>query len=192
MVITQKNEAMKTPTVYTIGHSTHTIEDFIKMLQSFEIKTLVDVRSFPSSRKFPHFNREKLSTSVKEVGIEYIHLLNLGGRRKVHKDSKNTRWHNDSFKSYADYMETDEFEKAVIELMEIATKSKSAYMCAEAVWWRCHRSMISDYLKVKGWKVLHIMAVGKVQEHPYTQPAKIVNGNLSYSDEDEFSEQSLF
>ncbi len=175
-------------TVYTIGHSTHSVENFIAMLQSFGIKTLVDIRGLPGSRKFPQFDKENLEISLDKNGIHYIHLKELGGRRKVHKDSKNTRWRNASFRGYADYMETEEFEKGVVELESIALRSPTAYMCAEAVWWRCHRSMVSDYLKAKGWKVLHIMGVDKAEEHSYTSPARVVGNNVFYSDDDLFNQ----
>ncbi len=156
------------------------------MLNSFNIKMLVDIRSLPGSRKFPQFNKETLGPSLEEAGIHYLHMLELGGRRKVKKDSKNNRWHNDSFKGYADYMETDDFKNAIVELEKIALEQTTAYMCSEAVWWRCHRSMVSDYLKANKWNVLHIMAVGKVQEHHYTEPARIVDGEVVYSDEIDF------
>ncbi|CAN5322676.1 DUF488 domain-containing protein [soil metagenome] len=174
---------MKTHTIYTIGHSTHSIAEFLNMLLSFEIKILVDIRSLPGSRKFPQFNKEDLKNSLEEIGIQYIHLAELGGRRKVKKDSKNNRWNNDSFRGYADYMETDAFKNAIVKLEQIALKQTTAYMCSEAVWWRCHRSMVSDYLKAKDWNVLHIMAKGKAQEHKYTSPARIVDGEVLYSDE---------
>lgn len=170
-------------TIYTIGHSTHSLEEFLNMLRSFDIKLLVDIRSLPGSRKFPQFNKEELEISLVEAGIHYIHLANLGGRRKVKKDSKNTRWHKAAFRGYADYMETDEFKNGIVELEKMAMQKTTAYMCAEAVWWRCHRSMVSDYLKSKGWTVLHIMAIGKVQEHPYTSPARLVDGQLVYYEE---------
>jgi uncharacterized protein (DUF488 family) len=170
-------------TIYTIGHSTHTFTAFLTMLQSFDIKVLADIRSLPGSRKYPQFNKENLEMSLPEIGIVYMHLTDLSGRRKVKKSSKNTRWHNASFRGYADYMETKAFEKAIVELEKIAVKKPTAIMCAEAVWWRCHRSMVSDYLKVKDWRVLHIMTVGKLQEHKYTQPTEIIDGTLSYSDE---------
>lgn len=175
-------------TIYTIGHSTHTMEEFIAMLQSFNIKTLIDIRHFPGSRKFPHFNKEILSGALKGIGINYIHLEDLGGRRKVQKNSKNTRWHKDSFRGYADYMETKKFENAITQLQSIALKQTTAYMCSEAVWWRCHRSMVSDYLKAKGWTVFHIMATGKSEEHPYTSPARIVGDKVLYSDTDLFNQ----
>jgi len=169
-------------TIYTIGHSTRSLEEFVKMLQSFYITALVDIRHYPGSRKFPHFNKESLAASLQEVGIRYTHLEALGGRRKVQKDSKNSRWRNDSFQGYADYMETEAFEKAAAKLEAIASEQPTAYMCAEAVWWRCHRSMVSDYLKAKGWKVLHIMRTDKADEHPYTSPARVVGNHVSYSE----------
>jgi len=172
-----------TYTIYTIGHSTHSLAKFLDMLQSFGIKILADIRSLPGSRKFPQFDKENLKISLEETGIQYIHLADLGGRRKVKKDSKNTRWNNTSFRAYADYMETEEFESAIKKLENMALKQPTAYMCSEAVWWRCHRSMVSDYLKAKGWTVLHIMATGKAKDHKYTAPARIVDENVFYSDE---------
>ncbi len=174
---------METHTIYTIGHSTHSMTDFLDMLRSFDIKVLADIRRLPGSRKFPQFDQENLKLSLAEAGIQYLHLADLGGRRKANKDSKNNRWNNESFRGYADYMETEEFENAVVKLEQIALEQPTAYMCSEAVWWRCHRSMVSDYLKAKGWKVLHIMATGKVQEHKYTSPARIVDDNVVYFDE---------
>ncbi len=170
--------------IYTIGHSTQTLTEFLNMLQSFGIKLVVDIRSMPGSRKFPWFDSESLELSLGNSGIAYVHMADLGGRRKVKKDTKNTRWNNLSFRGYADYMETKSFEDAMVKLEHMALVQPTAYMCSEAVWWRCHRSMVSDYLKVKGWNVLHIMAIGKVQDHKYTSPARIVDGNISYSDED--------
>jgi uncharacterized protein (DUF488 family) len=172
---------MKEKVIYTIGHSTHTLEEFVVMLKSFNIELLADIRSFPGSRKFPHFNKENLAASLAEKNIEYIHLKNLGGRRKVNPDSCNTGWRVAAFRGYADYMETENFKKAIEELEKIASQKRVAYMCAEAVWWRCHRSLVSDYLKNEGWTVLHIMDVGKSTEHPYTSPAKIIDGKLDYS-----------
>jgi uncharacterized protein (DUF488 family) len=154
------------------------------MLQSFDIKFLADIRSLPGSRKYPQFNKENLKISLEGVGIQYLHLSDLGGRRKVKKDSKNNRWNNASFRGYADYMETEEFKNAIVKLEHIALEQSTAYMCSEAVWWKCHRSMVSDFLKAKGWTVLHIMTIQKAQEHKYTSPARIVDGNVLYSDED--------
>ncbi len=174
--------------IYTIGHSTHSLDDFIAMLQSFGIKALADIRRLPGSRKFPQFDKENLEISLQENGIKYIQLHALGGRRKVHKDSKNTRWRNASFRGYADYMETEGFTDGVAELEAIALQTTTAYMCAEAVWWRCHRAMVSDYLKAKGWQVWHIMGIGKAEEHPYTSPARVIGDQVFYADEDLFTQ----
>ena len=172
----------KKNTIYTIGHSTHSIEEFLAMLQSYDIKILADIRSLPGSRKFPQFDQQNLILSMAENGIQYLHFPNLGGRRKPKKDSKNIRWNNPSFTGYADYMTTVTFLNAVAELEKIASLKNTAIMCSEAVWWRCHRSMVSDYLKAKKWKVLHIMAIGKVQEHKYSSPAIIIGEHVIYSD----------
>ena len=174
---------MKPAVIYTIGHSTPTIEVFLSMLESYDIKTIVDIRRFPGSRKFPQFNQDNLKIALEEAGMQYISMLDLGGRRKPNNDSKNTIWKNESFRGYADYMETAAFENAVLKLEEIATKYTTAYMCSEALWYRCHRAMVSDYLKAKGWNVLHIMNIAKVQQHKYTEPARIVDGKIYYSDE---------
>ncbi len=173
--------AAKQKIIYTIGHSTRTLEHFVAMLQSFNIEMIVDIRSFPGSRRYPHFNKENLEVSLPEKNINYVHLKLLGGRRPVKKDSKNAGWRHPAFRGYADYMETDDFKKGIDELEQIAIKQKTAYMCSEAVWWRCHRSMVSDYLKLNGWIVFHIMEINKSEEHRYTQPAKIIDGKLSYT-----------
>ena len=152
------------------------------MLQSFSIKTLADIRRLPGSEKYPQFNQENLKASLETASIQYLHLTGLGGRRKVKKDSHNTRWNNSSFRGYADHMETKEFEEAIAALEEMAIKKPTAYMCSEAVWWRCHRSMVSDYLKAKGWLVLHIMSIGKAQEHRFTSPARVFEDHVFYSD----------
>ena len=175
-------------TLYTIGHSTRTFDEFLGLLQSFSINMLVDVRSYPGSKRYPHFNKENLAKVLPLNNIHYIHLASLGGRRKSLAHSKNSVWKNDSFKGYADYMETGEFKKGIKELEDIADKYNTAFMCSEAVWWRCHRSMISDYLKADGWQVLHIINSKKAEEHPYTAPAKIIDGRLSYTAE----QQDLF
>jgi uncharacterized protein (DUF488 family) len=166
--------------IWTIGHSTRTIDEFIKMLQSFQIRVLVDVRNYPGSRRYPHFNKEALEISLAKNDIQYVHIKDLGGRRKPKPDSINTMWRNEAFRGYADYMETDDFKKAVEQLQMLGNKYRIAFMCSEAVWWRCHRSLISDYLKSNGWTVMHIMEVGKTQEHPYTSAARLANGILTY------------
>ncbi|HMH42297.1 MAG TPA: DUF488 domain-containing protein [Pyrinomonadaceae bacterium] len=166
--------------VWTVGHSTLSIEDFIDRLKSFEIQLLADVRSYPGSRRYPHFNKEKLKISLAEAGIRYEHFPDLGGRRRARPDSLNIAWRNESFRGYADYMETNEFREGIERLLDVASTQRIAIMCSEAVWWRCHRSMISDYLKVKGTEVNHIMAMGKAEPHPFTSAAAIVDGELSY------------
>lgn len=168
-------------TIYTIGHSNRSFEEFLELLNAFEIEILVDVRHYPGSRKFPHFNKDSLAETLPKAGIEYHHLVDLGGRRKVQPDSKNDAWRLDSFRAYADYMETESFKKALEKLKEYAASKRTAYMCSEAVWWSCHRSLISDILKVQGWEVLHIMNPTTLTEHPYTSPAKVKDGKLDYS-----------
>jgi len=168
-------------TIWTIGHSTRTLEDFISILKSFDIKVLADIRSYPGSKRLPHFNKEALEISLPENNIQYIHLKDLGGRRKSNPDSKNIAWRSAAFRGYADYMETDLFKISIHQLEEIAKNDRTAYMCAEAVWWSCHRSMVSDFLKVEGWKVMHIMNNGKSDEHPYTSAASITDGKLDYT-----------
>ena len=166
--------------IWTIGHSTHPFKEFTAILQSFQIELVADIRSFPGSRKFPQFNKETLQITLPQNNIQYIHLKDLGGRRKVNPDSKNTEWRHPAFRGYADYMETDAFKEGITALGKMALKQRTAYMCSEAVWWRCHRSMVSDYLKAEGWEVWHIMGIEKAELHPYTSPATIVNGRLSY------------
>lgn len=166
--------------IWTIGHSTRSLEEFISLLHSFGIVVLVDIRSLPGSRRYPHFDKEALEVSLPAHGIEYRHLKELGGRRKVVKDSVNTGWRHPAFRGYADYMQTEEFRKGVEVLEAMAEKQATAIMCSEAVWWSCHRSMVSDYLKLRGWTVMHIMAMAKATEHPYTKPARIVDGQLHY------------
>ena len=168
--------------IFTIGHSTHPLEEFIEILHSFSISVLADVRNFPGSRRYPHFNKELLESSMKENNIRYMHFKELGGRRKPMPDSINTRWRNEAFRGYADYMQTDAFITSVGELQEVAREEQVAYMCAEAVWWSCHRSLISDYLKIRGWEVMNIMAKGKADEHPYTSAARIVDEELRYDE----------
>jgi uncharacterized protein (DUF488 family) len=166
--------------IWTIGHSTLSIEEFLERLKSFGVDLLADVRSFPGSRRYPHFNKENLSAALGSGGICYEHLRELGGRRRARPDSHNLAWRNESFRGYADYMETSEFGAGIERLIELARRQRVAIMCSEAVWWRCHRSMISDYLKVKGIEVCHIMARGKSETHPFTSAARVIEGQLSY------------
>ena len=172
------DESLKT--VWTIGHSTRSIREFLDLLESQLIQQLVDIRTFPGSRRYPHFNKESLSSTLQEVGIRYYHMVELGGRRKPLKDSVNAAWRHPSFRGYADYMQTEEFKQQILLLEERANKKRTAYMCSEAPWWKCHRALVSDYLKVRDWKVLHIMERGKITEHPFTSPARPVQGQLFY------------
>ncbi|HEX4124634.1 MAG TPA: DUF488 domain-containing protein [Tepidisphaeraceae bacterium] len=166
--------------IWTIGHSTRSAEEFVEMLRQYRIDILVDVRHFPGSRRFPHFNKSELARILPAFGIRYEHLVELGGRRRPLPDSHNILWRNAAFRGYADYMETDAFRAAIDRLLQIAHTGRTAIMCSEAVWWRCHRSMISDYLKATGVRVFHILGPQKIQEHPYTSAARLVNGKLSY------------
>jgi uncharacterized protein (DUF488 family) len=170
--------------IWTIGHSTRTIDKFISLLEEHGIKSLADVRLLPGSKRYPQFNKETLADSLGKVGICYEHFPELGGRRKPRKDSPNTAWRNESFRGYADYMETEAFDKGVKRLLELAADAgPTAIMCAEAVWWRCHRSLISDYLKAVDIEVMHILDANKTEPHPYTSAARIANGKLSYAAE---------
>lgn len=174
---------MKEPgekTIWTIGHSTRSMEELLAILHSFNIQLVADIRSYPGSKRYPHFNKEALEVILPKNNIEYIHLKNLGGRRKPNQLSTNTAWRNEAFRGYADYMETNDFKSGVDELQKLAKDKRTAYMCSEAVWWRCHRSLVSDYLKSQGWEVFHIMGEDKAEEHPYTSAANFANGKLTY------------
>lgn len=170
----------KRTSIWTVGHSTLSIEQFLVTLASFKIELLVDVRSFPGSRRYPHFNKENVRGSLTSAGIDYLHMPELGGRRRTRPDSQNIAWRNESFRGYADYMETDAFREGIERLLELARERPTAIMCAEAVWWRCHRSLIADFLKAAGVTVTHIFGVGKSEAHPFTSAAQIVKGKLSY------------
>jgi len=168
--------------IWTIGHSTRTIDEFISLLEENGVKLLADVRTWPGSKRYPQFNKEALAESLDANGIRYEHFPELGGKRKSKQDSRNTAWRNASFRGYADYMETEQFQKGIERLLDVVSESgPTAVMCAEAVWWRCHRSLIADYLKARGVEVLHILGANKVEPHPYTPAARIVNGELSYA-----------
>lgn len=168
--------------IYTVGHSTRSIDEFITLLASQAIDCVVDVRRFPGSRKYPQFNQTPLQESLEAEEIGYRPMKGLGGRRKMRKDSKNTRWRNASFQGYADYMETAAYRDAFDTLEAVAREERVAIMCAEAVWWRCHRSMISDELKARGWTVLHILGPEQPKEHPYTSPARVVGEQVFYDE----------
>lgn len=166
--------------IFTIGHSTRSFEDFVKMLHSFGVRAIADVRSIPKSRKFPHFADTYLTAHLPEHEIRYLSFKNLGGRRRASKDSINMAWRNESFRGYADYMQTPAFTSALDELIEIAKIEPTATMCAEAVPWRCHRSLISDALLVRGWEVIDLLSATKSSPHKLTPFARVQGMSVTY------------
>jgi uncharacterized protein (DUF488 family) len=167
-------------TMFTIGHSNREADEFMELLKNNEVEALLDVRKLPGSAKYPHFNQEALSLSLNSADIVYAHVKDLGGRRKPKKDSINTIWENKSFQAYADYMDTDEFRNGIDILLGYASEKRTAIMCSEAVWWRCHRALIADYLKSIGTNVHHIMSRTSTILHPFTSAARIRDGKLFY------------
>jgi Protein of unknown function, DUF488 len=168
------------PTVLTIGHSTRTIEAFLGLLQAHGVIRVVDVRTMPRSRYCPQFDQAALLRSLKKAGLEYIHLPGLGGLRRPKRDSLNTGWRNASFRGYADYMQTPEFEQSLEELIRLASRERVAVMCAEAVPWRCHRSLIADALLIRGVRVEDIMSATSRQVHSLTPFAKVQGTTVTY------------
>ena len=166
--------------LWTIGHSTKPIEEFVSLLRAHTVQRLVDVRTIPRSRYNPQFNTEALANSLTGAAVSYQHIVHLGGLRTPRKNSVNTGWRNDSFRGYADYMESETFERALNELMADSQELRIAIMCAEAVSWRCHRSLIADALVSRGWEVRHIMSETKANRHQLTSFAILENGVLSY------------
>ncbi len=168
-------------TLFTIGHSTRSLEEFILALRAHGIERLVDIRSFPMSRRLPHFNRENMEQALPQHGIEYAWMKALGGRRKrIRGDSPNVALRSESFRNYADYMLTPEFRLATAELARMAEEKPTACMCAERVWFRCHRMMLSDYLTANRHTVLHIDGAGPARPHTLMEVARMVDGNLVY------------
>ena len=169
------------PRVFTVGHSTHPIERFLGLLGEHQIVLVADVRSFPSSRKWPQFNQVELSQSLLQAGIQYQWLKRLGGRRRGRQeDSPHTGWTHPAFGSYADYTDSADFGAGLDELTASARAARTAYMCSEGLWWRCHRRIISDYLVLGGWQVDHIMPDGKLRQHDMTPFARIADGHIVY------------
>jgi uncharacterized protein (DUF488 family) len=166
--------------LWTLGHSTRPLDEFIGLLHAHQISLLVDVRIVPRSRYNPQFNRDTLAQSLPNTGLQYRHLPKLGGLRKPKIDSLNDGWRNASFRGYADYVQTDEFLKALEELMADSRLQPTAIMCAEAVPWRCHRSLIADALVARGWEVRHILSQVKAEEHRLTPFAVIDGDTLAY------------
>jgi uncharacterized protein (DUF488 family) len=168
-------------TLYTIGHSTRPLEELLEALQAHAIQTLVDIRAFPMSRRLPQFNRESLERSLPAGGIRYVWMGALGGyRKKIREDSPHIGLRNASFRNYADYMLTGEFEQAMAELLALAEGSRTVYMCAERVYFRCHRMLVSDWLVGHGHEVMHIDGTGPVKPHRQTAEARMIDGELIY------------
>ena len=175
-------------TLYTIGHSTRTLDELVEALHAHSIKTLVDIRAFPMSRRLPHFNRESLEKSLPEAGIRYVWMQELGGRRKKSlAESPNLALRNESFRNYADYMLTDEFREGVEKLLEVARQKRTVILCAEGLFWQCHRRLVSDFLAANGATVQHIMPSGELRPHKLTSGAVIDSGRVAYP-----GEKSLF
>jgi uncharacterized protein (DUF488 family) len=168
-------------TIWTIGHSTRPIEEFLELLATYRVETIADVRRFPGSRKHPQYGQQALAATLAAHGVAYEWLEALGGRRPAAPDSPNTAWRNAAFRGYADYMAGAQFAHGLAQLLECASRSRTALMCSEAVWWRCHRSLIADELSVRGIEVVHILDVRHSVVHPMTQPARVVDGRLSYA-----------
>lgn len=167
--------------LWTIGHSNRAFDEFAALLTSNNVQLLADVRRFPGSRRYPQFGREQMELALSAIGINYVHLPELGGRRVPLPGSPNTAWRNEAFRGYADYMMSEAFREGVTRLLGFAQEKRTAIMCAEALWWQCHRGLMSDYLKAAGHSVIHILAPGKTQEHPFTSAARLINGKLSYA-----------
>jgi uncharacterized protein (DUF488 family) len=169
------------PELFTIGHSTHPLDEFLRLLERHGVAALADVRRFPGSRKHPHFNQDQLAAALPAAGVEYHWFEGLGGRRKaIGESSKNLGLRNESFRSYADYMATPEFHAAIDRLLDLGRRKRTAYMCAESVFWRCHRRLISDFLLARGVTVQHIMPTGELRPHTLTDGAKVAGGEVSY------------
>jgi uncharacterized protein (DUF488 family) len=171
-------------TIWTIGHSTRPLDEFLELLAHFRLEAVADVRRFPGSRRHPQYGQTTLSATLAEHGIAYRWLPALGGRRRPLKDSPNIAWRNASFRGYADHIGSAEFSRGLDELLEFSSRMRTTLMCAEAMWWRCHRAMIADVLCVRGIEVVHILDAKHAVVHPYTSPARIVQGRLSYAPAD--------
>jgi uncharacterized protein (DUF488 family) len=170
----------KSPLLYTIGHSTKSLEALIEILEAYHIELLGDIRTVPRSRRNPQFNKESFPAELSRRNIHYLHLKGLGGLRKPAKDSPNVGWENASFQGYADYMQTPEFLENLAELIELAQQQRTAIMCAEALPWRCHRSLIADMLTVRGFEIEHIMSKNRTQKHTLTSWAHVDGLRITY------------
>ena len=177
-------------TVWTLGHSTRSWDDFLAMLSAHGIEAIGDVRRFPGSWRYPHFGRDLLEPALRDAGIDYLWLPQLGGRRTPRPDSPHTGWRNAAFRGYADHLSSIEFADGLAKLLALAACKRTAMMCSEAVWWRCHRGLVSDVLKLRGIEVLHVEGAGPAREHPWTPPARVADGKLAYPPE--APQQELF
>ena len=166
--------------IFTIGHSTHKLSEFVRLLDAYKIKELVDIRTIPKSRANPQFNEKRLAAGLKRHRIHYMHMKGLGGLRHPLKNSANTYWYNASFRGFADYMQTSEFKESLIELISLAKKRQTAIMCAEAVPWKCHRSLIADALLVRGVDVRHTFSPTNSKSHELTKSARVNRLNIVY------------
>ena len=166
--------------IWTIGHGTRPIDDFLAILRDAKVLTLVDIRTFPGSRRHPQFGQAALGTSLIDGGLAYMHLPGLGGRRAPRPDSPHSALRVDAFRGYADHMSSPEFQREIGQLMAVATATSTAYMCAETLWWRCHRRMLSDALAVAGWEVTHLLDKEKSELHRLWDVARITSGGIVY------------
>lgn len=175
--MTQRSQRL----IFSVGHSTHPIDDFLALLAEQRITALANVRSFPSSRRWPQFNQPDLKRALERAGTEYHWLKLLGGRRHgVDPDSPHTAWKVPAFRSYADYADGDDFNRGFEELTALAARARTVYMCSEGLWWGCHRRLISDHLLIHGWTVMHIMPGSKLSEHALPDFARVVKDRLIY------------
>ncbi len=174
------HEPPKKIVVFTIGHSTRSIKEFVELLQSNGVRQLIDIRSIPRSRRNPQFSTEALAASLRDAGMEYVHLRALGGRRHARKDSLSLGWRNANFRGYADYMQTPEFEAALLRAIELGAERPTALMCAEAVPWRCHRSLVADALMVRGIGVKEIISSRPPEAHKLTPFARVSGTRVTY------------
>lgn len=166
--------------IYSIGHGNRSFEELVESLRAHGVVRLCDVRSFPGSRRHPQFGRESLERTLPAAGIEYIWMKSLGGRRKAQPNSPNTAWRVEGFRAYADYMETSAFASAIAQLIDLARERPTAYMCAERLWWQCHRRLLSDALAVRGLDVVHILEANKTEPHHLTEFLRVTDGHLLY------------
>jgi uncharacterized protein (DUF488 family) len=171
---------MKFATIYMIGHSTRTADQFVALLSAHHVGMLVDVRTIPRSRHNPQFNSDALAATLEAAGIGYEHMKSLGGLRRPDRDSINAGWRNESFRGYADYMQTPAFAAAIDELIGLAQTQQTAIMCAEAVPWRCHRQLVADTLVARGVEVLHVTGRGKAERHRLTPFARMDGDHIVY------------